>query len=626
MRKLISAIFCALVLLGAMPADAQVKSYHYKSIDLQYKVNTDTTVDVTEKVTFDFAGEFHEAWRDFSYNKVDSYTDVSVTDSETGQVYKYVSSKQDKYDQNSWGKFTTFDQDGAFHIAWYYSQADTSHTWTLKYKIRGSLAFGSEEDRFYFNAISKFTEPVDEAHITVITPENDKNKIKSFIYTDPQPGYVQKAEGIDQPEFYIGAIPTGGIATVDVSWPKGLVDKSAYWHWYIVNNWGWIGGLLVFLLLVFAALVHYIRYERLPQMHRTIVAQYEPPANLPPAVMEYIATEQVSSKSVAATLVDLAEKGKITIEDLGQKTDYGKIVGLIISGIFLSIFAYLFLEAFGPSVIIGFLLLVLIGMFTGRKIFIMEHTYRIKNTQKQMQLSDFEEKLVNWLFVSKDEVTTTDLKKRTTGYEFFQQYSKYVKKYFKDSQDYFEISPREGLHGKLSVANLRTVLVSSLFIGGFFFDAITGAGLGQLTLFLIGCLVGGIILLWQWKLNVRLSNTGIELKDKVLGFKEFLKVTGKDRMAVYSPDLFEKYLAYAIIFGVEKQWSAKFEGMNVQPTWFVGYHGSSFSGSSGGFSSTAFSASFASSFSSAVGTSAGGGGAGGGGAGGGGGGGGGGAG
>ena len=93
------------------------------------------------------------------------------------------------------------------------------------------------------------------------------------------------------------------------------------------------------------------------------------------------------------------------------------------------------------------------------------------------------------------------------------------------------------------------------------------------------------------------------------------------------PEFFEKYLPYAMIFGVEKKWAKAFEALNIpQPSWYIGSvrtMGIS-SNSASSFSPLNFSNSFSSSFTSAFsssgagGASGGGGGAGGGGGGGGG--------
>jgi hypothetical protein len=128
--------------------------------------------------------------------------------------------------------------------------------------------------------------------------------------------------------------------------------------------------------------------------------------------------------------------------------------------------------------------------------------------------------------------------------------------------------------------------------------------------------------------NPRLSQRGFLLRDDWRGFVLYLKTAEQLRLQNLTPDLFEKYLPYAMVFKLEKQWARAFESMNMAaPTWYAGAYvasASSSSPSNAGFSPSAFSASFSSSFTSAFsssgasGASGGGGGAGGGGGGGGG--------
>lgn len=81
---------------------------------------------------------------------------------------------------------------------------------------------------------------------------------------------------------------------------------------------------------------------------------------------------------------------------------------------------------------------------------------------------------------------------------------------------------------------------------------------------------------------------GCVIKNKILGFKLFLSATEKDRMEMIgtpptkTPELYEKYLPYAIALGVERQWTQQFasvfaqlekQGVHYQPVW---YHGGSF--------------------------------------------------
>lgn len=62
---------------------------------------------------------------------------------------------------------------------------------------------------------------------------------------------------------------------------------------------------------------------------------------------------------------------------------------------------------------------------------------------------------------------------------------------------------------------------------------------------------------------------------------------------ITSPEMFERFLPYAMAFGVEKKWAAAFEGMYTQPPdwyrgdWRGGFHPVYFAHSMGSMTSTA---------------------------------------
>ncbi|MDP2643219.1 MAG: DUF2207 domain-containing protein [Candidatus Peregrinibacteria bacterium] len=69
---------------------------------------------------------------------------------------------------------------------------------------------------------------------------------------------------------------------------------------------------------------------------------------------------------------------------------------------------------------------------------------------------------------------------------------------------------------------------------------------------------------------------GVEVNEKVRGFQMFLKATETDRLKkMFSPteykNVFEKYLPYAMVLGVEKEWAKQFEDLyKGMPDWYVG--------------------------------------------------------
>jgi uncharacterized membrane protein len=120
------------------------------------------------------------------------------------------------------------------------------------------------------------------------------------------------------------------------------------------------------------------------------------------------------------------------------------------------------------------------------------------------------------------------------------------------------------------------------------------------------------------------TRTGRALLDQVEGFKQYFLAVERDPLQRLSepevtPELFEKYLPYAVALGVEKAWSARFAAALAQagkapadyaPNWYVGSDLASLGAA--GFASTLGSAlsSAVASASSAPGSSSGGGGGG----------------
>jgi hypothetical protein len=103
---------------------------------------------------------------------------------------------------------------------------------------------------------------------------------------------------------------------------------------------------------------------------------------------------------------------------------------------------------------------------------------------------------------------------------------------------------------------------------------------------LSGVLVGGVLLWFSLIMPAR-TDAGTRALEQVLGFEEFLRRVESEnlkRVIVGHPELFDRYLPFAMAFGVERKWARAFEGIYTQPpTWYVGpsvmhFNVSSFSG------------------------------------------------
>lgn len=120
--------------------------------------------------------------------------------------------------------------------------------------------------------------------------------------------------------------------------------------------------------------------------------------------------------------------------------------------------------------------------------------------------------------------------------------------------------------------------VASLFIfGAFVFGGMTES------IVVAGAFVfSGIIVGIYASLMSRKTEKGAIAKERLEGFKWFLSVTEKERLAFHNapekkPEQFLEMLPYAMVLNVEKQWANQFKDMHLEnPSWYEGQSGSVF--------------------------------------------------
>jgi len=97
-------------------------------------------------------------------------------------------------------------------------------------------------------------------------------------------------------------------------------------------------------------------------------------------------------------------------------------------------------------------------------------------------------------------------------------------------------------------------------------------GMAPLTFILAGILTGGVICVFGWFMPARTAQ-GAEALEHVLGFEDFLAHVESDRFnrMIKTPEMFEKFLPFAMALGVEKNWSKAFQNIYTQPPeWYRG--------------------------------------------------------
>ncbi len=532
------------------------------------------------------------------------------------------------------------------------------------------LSFYKTNDRLYWNLATSYTVPI--GHLSAIVafpigshPESFKYDAyrsggekmiprgadpMTFKYDTHQPlGVVEKkVNDAGAVWFEATEVQPGEAITIDIAFPKGIVKESAFWKEWLANYYGYVGSVVIVLLgIIF--LVGYRYYtERYKKGRGVIIAQYEPPQQLHPAMAEVLIKETITNKAWPATIVDLAVRGyvKVVEEDPGFAAKLGAVIVPIFFLIIFGLIGISFMAAHVPSValaVLGFLFIFIgtvfsksLGGFGDLKQWLIPKSYRIEKIKEYVGdagIEEYEKKFLDILFSGIDPTTQGSknyfsLKEIKASPSSQRELARLLNEL---RQDLYEETDKDtkAFENGMSKSKYFGYVLSILF--GIAFVALRINMIDFTDQLVVLDIVSIVVVVFSVAFILfepRLSQEGYLLKEDWLGFKLYLETAEKYRLQNLTPDLFEKYLPYAMIFGIEKKWAKSFETITMQPpTWYgVGAVGATAGVSTvASFSPVTFSSSFSSSFTSAFSSSGGGSGGGGGSAGGGGGGGGGGA-
>lgn len=304
------------------------------------------------------------------------------------------------------------------------------------------------------------------------------------------------------------AFPPGEGMTVVIGFPKGVVQEPT-----VLETIGRVvrdNGILALPLIVLGIMLWLWHTKgRDPEGRGTVVPHYAAPRTLSPAELVALETQDVPMRAVTATILDLARRGYLKI-DFGEE-----------KGMFKKTTAYMF----------------------------------IKQKDADSGLSDADKEVFNGLFETGDRTTLTELKG-----SFYKRVSPFKNAVFASlkHRGLFEASP---------------ISVRALYTG-------TAIGLGAIGIWVAGPIFGGIgiaafvlsaliIAVIGWYMP-RSTAEGAAALEEVKGFKWFLSVTEKDRLAFHNapqlkPLMFHAFLPAAIAFGVEEKWAEQFNGLDIPP-------------------------------------------------------------
>ncbi|HKD62940.1 MAG TPA: DUF2207 domain-containing protein [Candidatus Acidoferrales bacterium] len=518
---------CLLALISALSLaapTAQARDLTIQRFDETVTVNTNGTIEVTEIIEARFTGFSHGIYRtipvEYDTPQHLNYSlllePLSVTD-DHGHALKYEQKREGRYLK--------------FKISVPGAQ-DATKTVMVHYRILNAIRFFEDHDELYWNVTgAEWDAPIRTASAKIELPDGVTG-LHAIAFTGAYGSRESDAKvettgnivevSTNHPLYYREGL------TAVAGWDKGFVHPPstvAKIALFLRSNWPLFLPAIAFFIMLWLWWTRGRDPER-----ASIAVQYEPPDKLTPGECGTLVDNEAAMRDITATLVDLAVKGYLTIE---QK-DESHLLGLTHS---------------------------------------KEYIFHLKRPSTEWgAVRPHELEMLSALF---DDGSLTSVKLSDLQNHFYTHLPAIRSRIFDAlmADGYYLHRPDTVRQGYIAAGIVIGIL---LFVFGGALGAATGVA--HLTWVIAAILTAAVICIFGWFMPAR-TLTGARTFEKVLGFEQFLERVESDRLEriVKTPEMFEKFLPYAMALRCEKKWVAAFAGIAMQPPqWYSGPYGNGF--------------------------------------------------
>lgn len=323
MRKRLWLILWSVLLLSIARGGitlAQDKSLYWQRYDVNITVqpNSDMLVEEIQQIRFT-SGVFRFGFASIPTDRVEAITDVSVSElTETGErAYQRGSSRE-------YG-FVVSTTEDALEVTWYFPPTSNSaHTYILRYRVVGGLRFYEGGDQVWWKAIAPdHNFPIQSSRVSVSLPKAfGREELLSASYGAPaEISYTPTGQVV----FSAQNIPADTELEVRVQFPHGAVQgEPPAWQASFDRRQQYgplfsvvFGGLGLALAVGGPLAIYLLWHSRGRDRPSSVVPEYvsEPPSDLPAGVVGTLVDENVDMKDIVASILDLARRGALRIEE-----------------------------------------------------------------------------------------------------------------------------------------------------------------------------------------------------------------------------------------------------------------------------------------------------------------------
>jgi uncharacterized membrane protein YgcG len=506
-------------------SSALARELRIEKFDSEIVVSPKGSIDVTETIQVRFIGSWKGLYREIPVEYVTAqglnyslFLDVKRITDETGSSLKFETSRERHYRK----------------LKIYVPGAqDARKTIVIEYSVSDALRFFEDHDELYWNVTGdEWDVPIQSAGARIVLPEGTTG-IRANPFTGAYRSRAQDADfevvgnGVEVHTRQSLGYHEG--LTIAVAFDKGFVhgptalDRASL---FFRSNWPLGLPAIVF------AIMFYLWWTqgRDPRL-RPIAAQYEPPDQLTPGEAGTLVDNSADMRDITSSIVDLAVRGFLVIEE-HQKD---RMLGLVHD---------------------------------------KDYNFILKKDRSEWsKLKPHEQVLLNGFFSAGtvgETVSMSSLENR-----FYKNLPDIKNRIFESlvTHGYYRRRPDSVRASYLGIG----VVIGVLAIWGGNSVA-SSLGMAPLAFIIAGVLSAAIVCAFGWFMPAH-TEQGARAMEGVLGFEDFLNHVESDRFnrTIKTPEMFEKFLPFAMALGVEKNWSKAFQGIMTQPPdWYRGSYGPSF--------------------------------------------------
>ena len=436
--------------------------------------------------------------------------------------------------------------------------------YVIDYTVRGILRAFPNYDELYWNVTgNKWGVVIERASATVSLPKEGIVQMSCYVGGNGTNNYCDSKKTSENAANFSWPKPLqkGEEMTVALGFAKNMIPLLPPLAEDVppINNAATFSALAFLLSFAGTLLLCITAFSRLWQAKgrdanssgetapifgkETIIAEYESPLGLRPGEIGALIDETADTVDITATIIDLASRGFLTIEEIPKKwflgnTDYK-----------------LAKTSLADEKLLGYEKTLLHALFKGRNDTSLSSFLQVfANEQKSLSQK------------KEESVKISDLKN-----SFYKDLAEIKKEL------YLAVAEK-----KLFVENPQTVRMKymgfalAMVVAGMILATFTGplqggtfSGMG------LGLIFSGVIFfIVAQKAMPKKTPLGYETYLKAEGYKLFISETEKHRAVFYEKqNMFMEVLPYAIVFGVAKQYAKAMKDMGIKPPEPAWYHG-----------------------------------------------------